>query len=88
MCQISQLPHMVTLTVGQPVSAIDMTGLLGRVAAKSTLLVVKKSHVQPAASFISTPPNHGCTLDICRYSCFREVRMTGTKQTHAVVDSL
>ncbi len=51
-------------TVGQPVSAMDMTGCFVVAFDCAMLVSVKNSHVQPAASVIETFANQGCTLAI------------------------
>jgi hypothetical protein len=53
------------LTVGQPVSAMDIWGELLSREAGSTFVSWKKLAVQAAAWLIDTLANQGCTLDIC-----------------------
>jgi hypothetical protein len=81
------------LTVGQPVSAMYIFGLLLSAAAGCTFCSLKKSAVHPAASSMDTLANHGCTFDICatqgehvsqRLAC----TYARAGRTYAVVDVL
>lgn len=82
---VQEIISIMLLTVGQPVSAMNICGVLLSAWAGATLVVWKNSAVQPAAFAMDWLANQGCTFDICKKFELWNI-ISCTDMTYAVRD--